>query len=289
MNKLIIKEKNPLASITEESLCLDDFVQEVCYQEKATGVKHWVNTQEAAIGELDYDLSIVCLEDNLSPAILCRISNNLKGKVILYEPTIVYGFNDPELEECILELLTRENIYLVTNNLDLFYLSKDDLQSNIIYTNSISNHWLNQENATEESYDLAILDLLQDQNLLTSNICSKYITPFLNAERSRTVEKLIPIRILTNLGVSSLRTSPESLEKNGIIIEGISWSKSNPENYFVKESNCYYPGNKAKAFGRWAYLAEQHGMKLYADTNHGYKSFSGQMLDDIDLGFSNED
>jgi hypothetical protein len=271
MNVTIISKNYPYASVTEESCSLIDFLR--VYREHAEELPKFRFLSHYKLEEEQKaDLFVVCLYDGMTGPELMRIAKLLTGEVLLFQPTMKFQPTDKSLEAAVKVLKKRHTVNLLANN--------DRTWEPDIYTDCVDPKYFPQHLSSDDARDVAVLDLLEDTQMIFTEVSMREVIPFLNAQRSRKFEGLPPMTVLSNLGMSSLKASPISLHQNGLDVAGICWETDRPEFYMREGRNFYYPAIKSKAFGRWAYIAERNRMKVISDVMHGYQSFKGSSLEE---------
>lgn len=265
MHVNIIYKHWPEAKLTEENCCFVDFLNTLI-DDRFTHIDTFAFIHESDVFNTDEkltgSLSVVALYDDTDVELLRRIVSKIEGSVLFYQPTMIYLPNRK------LEAYITSNHYLLTNN-DSFITNYEK----VFYTDSISKSYFEKDD-THDLFDVqsvVVLDLLNDPESLHSPLSTTEVLPFLNGKRSRKIEGLSDMAILSNLGISSLKIPPKSLSENYLQLCGICWNDNRPEYYCKEGVEFIYPSTKSKAFGRWADIAQCHGMSVRSDHVHGYQ------------------
>ncbi len=280
MNKLlVVVDGLPYSKCTEEDSCLIDFIQELT---NAFGNPFQFQISDILKKEFheNYSIGFLCPKDSTSIPLLKKAARKMVDSGIehlfIYQPTLKYLTS--EMKGFMHDLMSGQNPEwkLVTNNNTWTSGIRD---SRVYCTHSISEKYLESSQGSKET-SLAILDLLESTSIMYSDLSMKEITPFVDGQRSRKIEGLSKMLVLSNLGMSSLRVPIESLNENYLDINGIYW-KCMPEMYIHQCKELVYPSLKSKAFGRWGYIAHHLNIPVKSDHIHGYQLFNGCSLESI--------
>lgn len=265
----VISKKHPYTRYTEGHKSLIDFVKALKEKEELL-----VTFQRASNPKPFKDSNVLlCVEDNFHPYSIFATCSNLLAAgstLILFFNTRTKRYGSEEfsvLKNLLEKFLVKDNFYVVVP--DKALVGQDYPEHKVLITDCL----YDQTKSFQGDFDLVFLDLADDQ-VEQSKIFQEQIRPFISGH----AKAKKPMVIYSNIGISSMSASMETLRANNVELKGLTTNSDVLEQSIALCHRFVVPSSRERIFNRWVHIANKNNKDVLTDHPHGCLNYQGDSL-----------